>query len=213
MARVVVTDADVESVSRFRLEPYEDLLGGVRFRDGTLRLGPTTGAIALTGLQLAFGLLCVALGIATANPLFLFGAAPALWTLRYLRCRVVATDGSIVVVNKWHRRSLSIDEVEATAIEAFQPGLGFLPFVGLGNLWPRRLVACWLILRTGPPVRCDALVGLPAERRPLAPTPIEAKHAILERWIRAAVDDRSVSPAGRRRAGPARATSTRSPRR
>lgn len=200
-------------MSDFRLEPYGDVLGGVRYRDSTLRLGPSTGALVLAGLHLAFGLTAVALGIATANPFFFVVAVPTVWTLPYLRCRIVATGRSIVVVNTWHRRSLSIDDVEATAIEAFEPGLGFLPFVGSGTLWPHRLASCWLVLHTGPPVRCDALVGMPTERHPLAPTPIEAKHAILERWIRAAVDERSINPAGRRPTAPARATSTGSRRR
>ena len=182
-------------MSRFHLEPYEDVLGGVRYRDDTLRLGPSIGGLALTGLALAFGALFVAVGIAARSPFFLLAAVlQTLLCLPYLWCRVVATGRSIVVVNKWRRYSLTIDDIAAAQIEGFEPGLGFLPFAAFTTLWPRSFEACYLVRRNGPPVRCDALVGMPGEERPLAPTPVEVKQAILQRWI-AAARAGTVSPA------------------
>lgn len=182
-------------MSGFRLEPYEDVLGGVRHRDGALRLRPSTGAFALVGLDLAVGTALVVLGVAARSLFFLLAAVvQTLYSLRYLRCRVVATGRSILVVNKWHRYSLSIGDITAAQIEDFEPGLGFMPFAAFNTLWPRSFEACWLIRSSGPPVRCDALVGMPGEANPLAPTPVEAKQAILQRWIVAARSG-TVSPA------------------
>ena len=135
------------------------------------------------------------MGIAARSPFLLLAAVvQILCSLRYLRCRVVATSRSILVVNKWHRYSLSIGDITAARIEDFEPGLGSMPFAACNTLWPRSFEACGLIRSSGPPVRGDALVGMPGEAHPLAPMPVEAKQAILQRWIVAARSG-TVSPA------------------
>ena len=109
-------------------------------------------------------------------------------TAPYLRSRVVADDRSIDVVNKWRRDKVGTADVMRVKVGDFHPGLGFMPFSGPTTVWPRTLAACYLTLRDGRVVRCDALVGFQAQDAFGHPTPVEAKAGILQRWVEAARD-------------------------
>lgn len=173
-------------VNAFRLQPYEDGLGGVDHQGGVLRLLPSRGATGLALCGTLFSLLAVLAGISLEIVLAVpVGIALAVPSGRYLFCRVVAAESTITVVNKWQRYTVSADDVVAAVVEDFRPRLGFMPFSGPTTLWPRRLSACFLTLRDGRRIRCDALVGLMSGALAPHPTIIETKAAILQRWIEA----------------------------
>lgn len=171
----------------FGLKPYEDGLGGVRHRNGVLRLRPSRGAtgLALFGLVVA-GFLIVAASIAGTIFFAGLGAAIAVPTVLHLRCRLVAADGEIAVFNKWGRYKVAVEDVVRAEVEKFRPALGFMPFSGPTTVWPRTLAACYLALRDGRVIRCDALVGFMPNDALGPPSVIETKADILRRWIEAA---------------------------
>lgn len=136
--------------SPFALRPYEDVIGGVRWNDGQLRLRSTTGAAALSIYGLIIAALVVILGIGEADYVAIaLAVVMVAITVRHLVCRVEAADGSIEVVNKWSRRTVPAADVQAVIIEEYQPGLGFLPFSGPTTVWPRTFDAGTLRLRDG----------------------------------------------------------------
>ena len=186
MERRIQQEAGRSVVNAFRLQPYEHGIGGVDHRDGVLRLLPSRGATGLALYGTLFSLLAVFAGIALEIVLAVpIGIALGVPSVRYLFCRVVAAEATITVVNKWQRYTVPLDGVVAAVVEDFRPSLGFLPFSGPTTLWPRRLAACFLTLRDGRRIRCDALVGLITDGLAPNPTIIETKAAILRRWIEA----------------------------
>lgn len=174
-------------MNAFCLQPYEHGIGGVHHRDGVLRLRPTRGATGLALYGTVFSLLAVLAGIALEIVLAVpIGIALGVPSVRYLFCRLVAAGATITVVNKWQRHTVLVDDVVTAVVEDFRPRLGFMPFSGPTTLWPRRLAACFLTLRDGRRIRCDALVGLMTDGLAPYPTIIETKAAILRRWVEAA---------------------------
>jgi hypothetical protein len=170
-------------MSAFSLKPYEDQVPGVQFRDGRLRLRPTWAATTFDLYGAAVGLCVAGVGVAVHNAVIVIaGFAGAVLLLPYLRCRVVAEGGSIVVVNKWRRSTLDVDDTTGVNVTAFRPA-SFVPFRDPFTLWPRTLIGCSLLVRDGGVLRCDALVGLPRDADSADPSPIEVKTAILQRWI------------------------------
>jgi hypothetical protein len=170
-------------MSVFSLKPYEYQVPGVRFRHGRLRLRPTWAATTLDLYAAAVGLLVALVGVATHNIVgAIAGLAVSMVALPYLRCRVVAEDHRIVVVNKWSTALLDVDDVKVVSVRDFRPA-SFVPFREPLTLWPRTLTACALAMRDDSVVRCDALVGLPRGSDTEDPSPIELKSAILKRWI------------------------------
>ena len=189
MRKVARRNGEATPVNDFRLERYEDGLGGVRYRRGVLLLGPSRGAIGLALSGVVFAGLLIAAGIALGVIFFAgVGAAIAVPTAPYLRSRVVATDRRMDVVNKWRRYQIARADVVHVKVEEFRPALGFMPFSGPTTVWPRTLAACYLTLRDRGVVRCDALVGFLPQDAFGHPSPVEAKAAILQRWIEAAQD-------------------------
>ena len=173
-------------MSAFGLMPYENLVPGVRYRDDVLRLRPTWAATTLDLYGAALGLVFSAVAIATRNPIVaIAGATSFVLSLPYLRCRFVAEDRRVLVINKWRTSTVDVADIETARVQEFQPSW-FLPFRDPLTIWPRTLTGCWLILRDGSRIRCDALVGLPRDSRSMGPGPVEVKAAILERWINSA---------------------------
>ena len=173
-------------VSDFRLKPYEDVMGGVRYGNGRLRLKPSGAAEALDLYGLAVTLILGVLAVMTMNVVLGLAVVPtAVLSCRFLRCRVTAGDHKITVTNKWRQRCVEVAEVAEAKIQTFRPGWGFLPFAGPTTIWPRTFSAGVLVLRDGTEVRADALVGLPRSRGDTIATPVEAKVGILQRWIEA----------------------------
>ncbi len=88
--------------------------------------------------------------------------------------------------NKWARYKVSVEDVVRAEVKEFRPALGFMPFTGPTTVWPPTLGACYLALRDGRFIRCDALVGLMPDDAFGSPSVIETKADILQRWIEAA---------------------------
>ena len=172
--------------SPFALPPYEDVIGGVRWYGGRLRLRSTIGAAVLSIYGLVVAALVVILGVGEAAYLAIAVAVVMVAiTVRHLVCRVEAADETIAVVNKWSRRTVPVADVQAVIIEECRPGLGFSPFAGPATIWPRTFDAGTLRLRDGTLIRRDALVGMPRGERDELPTPIKKKVEILRRWVAA----------------------------
>ena len=170
-------------MSAFSLKPYEDQVPGVRFRDGSRRLRPTWAATTLDLYGAVAALFVAVVGVAMHNAATAIGGfAVSAVMLPYLRCRVVADDHRIVVVNKWGSSSLDVDDIKRVDLKDFRSSF-FAPFRDPLTLWPRTLTACSLVMRDDAVVRCDALVGLPRGSDTEDPSPIEVKSAILKRWV------------------------------
>ena len=170
----------------FRLLPYEDVIPGVRFRDGRLRLRTTLASAAVGAYALVVTAVFVVVGGWTRDVWFAAVAAVMLlMSVRFMFLRVVASGDEIVIVNKWRRVRVRVGDIRSVEVDRFAPPLGWFPLTGPTTLWPRNLAAGFLVTRSGL-VRCDALVGMPRPEGDAIPTPIEQKAAILQRWITAA---------------------------
>jgi len=187
-----------DPMSTFSLRPFEDMLPGVRLRDGILRLRPTWAVTSGVLYGGAFGLLAIAAGTAAtiAAPdafiavvgiaFIVVGATQCFLSAQYLNCRVVTQGHGLLVVNRWwKRRLIEASDIKVVRVDKIKP-TWFWPYRAPLTLWPRTLTAGVLITHDNERVQCDALVSGPRVWGEHEASPAETKTAVLQRWVEAA---------------------------